>query len=63
MKAVKFFALPILTLVLMAITHFGEAHDLANSPTPPPTSDGIALDQGVAYLLMLVALAITYTFH
>ncbi|CAL0322196.1 unnamed protein product [Lupinus luteus] len=45
-------------------THFGEAHDLANSPTPPPTSDaGTALDQGVAYLLMLVALAITYTFH
>ncbi|PIN21726.1 hypothetical protein CDL12_02499 [Handroanthus impetiginosus] len=32
-------------------------------PAPAPTSDGVAIDQGIAYLLMLVALAITYIIH
>ncbi|KAE9588199.1 putative arabinogalactan peptide, AGP [Lupinus albus] len=48
----------------MAISHLGQAQDLALSPALPPTSDaGSAVDQGIAYLLMLVALAITYMFH
>ncbi|PIN01210.1 hypothetical protein CDL12_26282 [Handroanthus impetiginosus] len=32
-------------------------------PAPAPSSDGVALDQGIAYMLMLVALAITYIVH
>ncbi|KAL6519169.1 hypothetical protein OROGR_018489 [Orobanche gracilis] len=32
-------------------------------PAPAPSSDGVAIDQGVAYVLMLVALAITYIIH
>ncbi|KAM3216001.1 Arabinogalactan peptide 20 [Capsicum baccatum] len=32
-------------------------------PAPAPTSDGVAIDQGIAYVLMLVALAITYMIH
>ncbi|RAL37154.1 hypothetical protein DM860_004076 [Cuscuta australis] len=33
------------------------------APAPAPTSDGVAIDQGIAYVLMLVALAITYVIH
>ncbi|KAK8470548.1 hypothetical protein PHAVU_004G173101 [Phaseolus vulgaris] len=32
-------------------------------PAPAPTSDGIAVDQGVAYVLMLLALVLTYIIH
>ncbi|KAI3443681.1 hypothetical protein Pfo_000346 [Paulownia fortunei] len=32
-------------------------------PAPAPSSDGVAIDQGIAYMLMLVALAITYMIH
>ncbi|KAB5569355.1 hypothetical protein OIU76_007942 [Salix suchowensis] len=35
----------------------------AQSPAPAPTSDGTTIDQGIAYLLMLVALALTYLIH
>ncbi|KAL5768695.1 hypothetical protein ACOSP7_015241 [Xanthoceras sorbifolium] len=35
----------------------------AQSPAPAPTSDGIAIDQGIAYVLMVVALALTYFIH
>ncbi|GJR59801.1 putative arabinogalactan peptide, AGP [Tanacetum coccineum] len=37
------------------------------APSPGPSvgssSDGAAIDQGIAYLLLLVALAITYLIH
>lgn len=34
------------------------------APAPAPNSnDGVSIDQGVAYVLMLVALAITYMIH
>ncbi|KAK6804627.1 hypothetical protein RDI58_002411 [Solanum bulbocastanum] len=33
------------------------------SPAPAPTSDGISVDQGIAYVLMLVALVLTYLIH
>ncbi|KAJ0971849.1 hypothetical protein J5N97_019808 [Dioscorea zingiberensis] len=32
-------------------------------PAPAPTSDGTAIDQGIAYLLMFVALVLTYLIH
>ncbi|KAK6120449.1 hypothetical protein DH2020_045804 [Rehmannia glutinosa] len=32
-------------------------------PAPAPSSDGVAIDQGIAYVLMLVALALTYIIH
>ncbi|CAO2838682.1 unnamed protein product [Amaranthus hypochondriacus] len=35
----------------------------AAAPSPAPTSDGTSIDQGVAYVLMLVALALTYLIH
>ncbi|XP_042443145.1 arabinogalactan protein 41-like [Zingiber officinale] len=33
------------------------------APAPTPTSDGTSIDQGIAYLLMLVALVLTYLIH
>ncbi|XAR67085.1 hypothetical protein NMG60_11013515 [Bertholletia excelsa] len=38
-------------------------HDLVAAPAPVPSSDGVAVDQGIAYLLMLVALVLTYLIH
>ncbi|GKU89174.1 hypothetical protein SLEP1_g3345 [Rubroshorea leprosula] len=33
------------------------------APAPAPTSDGTTIDQGIAYVLMLVALVLTYLIH
>ncbi|MBA0810315.1 hypothetical protein Gohar_002319 [Gossypium harknessii] len=33
------------------------------APAPAPSSDGTAIDQGIAYILLLLALAITYLIH
>ncbi|KAL5212905.1 hypothetical protein ABZP36_023752 [Zizania latifolia] len=35
----------------------------AQAPAPAPTSDGTSIDQGIAYILMLVALVLTYLIH
>ncbi|KAK8588045.1 hypothetical protein V6N13_086997 [Hibiscus sabdariffa] len=35
----------------------------AAAPAPSPTSDGTSIDQGIAYILMLVALVLTYLIH
>ncbi|KAI5601325.1 hypothetical protein POPTR_001G094700v4 [Populus trichocarpa] len=35
----------------------------AQAPAPAPTSDGTSIDQGIAYVLMLVALVLTYLIH
>ncbi|ESW30553.1 hypothetical protein PHAVU_002G162600 [Phaseolus vulgaris] len=39
------------------------AHAQSLPPAPPPTSDGTSIDQGVAYVLMMLALALTYLIH
>ncbi|PIA64540.1 hypothetical protein AQUCO_00100193v1 [Aquilegia coerulea] len=38
---------------------------IAQSPEPAvaPTSDGVAIDQGIAYVLMFAALLLTYIIH
>ncbi|KAF3448666.1 hypothetical protein FNV43_RR09379 [Rhamnella rubrinervis] len=35
----------------------------SQSPSPAPASDGTSIDQGIAYVLMLVALVLTYLIH
>ncbi|RLM78504.1 arabinogalactan peptide 16-like [Panicum miliaceum] len=35
----------------------------AQGPAPAPTSDGTSIDLGIAYVLMLVALVLTYLIH
>ncbi|OVA08502.1 Arabinogalactan peptide [Macleaya cordata] len=48
----------LVALVFPAIT-------TAQSPEPAmaPTSDGVAIDQGIAYVLMFAALVLTYIIH
>ncbi|KAF8110536.1 hypothetical protein N665_0082s0008 [Sinapis alba] len=46
----------IISVILLPIAH-------SQSPSPAPTSDGTSIDQGVAYVLMMVALALTYFIH
>ncbi|OIW15737.1 hypothetical protein TanjilG_04272 [Lupinus angustifolius] len=36
---------------------------LPHAPAPSPTSDGTAVDQGIACMLMLLALVLTYIIH
>ncbi|KAJ6794157.1 arabinogalactan peptide 16-like [Iris pallida] len=45
----------VLAIVLPAVN--------AQAPVPAPTSDGTSIDQGIAYVLMLVALVLTYIIH
>ncbi|KAK1311573.1 Arabinogalactan peptide 16 [Acorus calamus] len=50
---------------LVVFTHLGHCQVLeppATSPMPP-MNDGTTIDQGVAYVLMLVALLVTYLVH
>ncbi|EXC22521.1 hypothetical protein L484_003071 [Morus notabilis] len=54
-----------LAFVAIAFAIASPALVRAQSPTPAPapTSDGTSIDQGVAYVLMLVALVLTYLIH
>ncbi|KAJ8747952.1 hypothetical protein K2173_001426 [Erythroxylum novogranatense] len=42
---------------------FPLAYSQSSAPAPSPTSDGTTIDQGIAYVLMLVALVLTYLIH
>ncbi|KAG5229633.1 arabinogalactan peptide [Salix suchowensis] len=39
------------------------AHGQSSAPAPSPTNDGTTIDQGVACILMLLALVLTYLIH
>ncbi|XVE77242.1 hypothetical protein DITRI_Ditri13aG0046400 [Diplodiscus trichospermus] len=54
-------AVAIFALVFALVSPYVEAQSAA--PAPAPTSDGISIDQGIAYVLMLVALVLTYLIH
>ncbi|CAM8886267.1 unnamed protein product [Rhodiola kirilowii] len=51
----------ILGLVLALVSPSAQAQSMA--PAPSPTSDGTSIDQGIAYMLMLAALVLTYLIH
>ncbi|GKV31283.1 hypothetical protein SLEP1_g39990 [Rubroshorea leprosula] len=53
------------TVVVLILTVFTLPMARAQSaaPAPTPTSDGTTIDQGIAYVLMLVALLLTYLIH
>ncbi|XP_004287094.1 PREDICTED: arabinogalactan peptide 16-like [Fragaria vesca subsp. vesca] len=53
-------ALPIIGFIFMAL--FGLSYG-QEAPAPSPTSDGAAIDQGIAYILLVLALAMTYLLH
>ncbi|XP_072984712.1 arabinogalactan protein 16-like [Typha latifolia] len=53
------FALVAVAVVALAIV----LPAAAQAPAPAPSSDGTSIDQGIAYVLMLVALVLTYLIH
>ncbi|XP_019234597.1 PREDICTED: arabinogalactan peptide 16-like [Nicotiana attenuata] len=56
----------LLAIFAMALFNFitcVQAQELAPAPAPAPTSDGTSIDQGIAYVLMLAALVLTYLIH
>ncbi|KAI7731606.1 hypothetical protein M8C21_027420 [Ambrosia artemisiifolia] len=63
MDSMRLNVLPIFGFMLMVILQVTRAQNFAPSPTPVPTNDGAAIDQGIAYVLLVVALAITYLVH
>ncbi|XP_021887539.1 arabinogalactan peptide 20 [Carica papaya] len=48
-------------LVFTIVSPYVNAQSMA--PAPAPASDGTSIDQGIAYVLMLVALVLTYLIH
>uniref|UniRef100_J3L2I4 Arabinogalactan peptide 16 n=1 Tax=Oryza brachyantha TaxID=4533 RepID=J3L2I4_ORYBR len=50
-------------LVMAIAAMLATLANAAQAPAPAPTSDGTSVDQGIAYVLMFVALALTYLIH
>ncbi|OVA06379.1 Arabinogalactan peptide [Macleaya cordata] len=55
------FFMAVVSLIFSIVFPAVQAQTLA--PAPAPTSDGTSIDQGIAYVLMLVALVLTYLIH
>ncbi|ESW09559.1 hypothetical protein PHAVU_009G137200 [Phaseolus vulgaris] len=50
-------------LILIIAALMTVASSEVTAPAPAPTSDGTTIDQTIAYVLMLVALVLTYIMH
>ncbi|KAK7318131.1 hypothetical protein RJT34_02829 [Clitoria ternatea] len=50
-------------LVALLATLIFAVHAQTTAPAPAPTSHGSSVDQGIAYVLMLLALVLTYLIH
>ncbi|KAG9449084.1 hypothetical protein H6P81_009049 [Aristolochia fimbriata] len=61
MDSMRIYGFLFICFFLLAILHLGNAQDMI-APSPA-VSDSKTIDQGIAYVLLLVALAITYIFH
>ncbi|KAJ8900433.1 hypothetical protein K2173_025210 [Erythroxylum novogranatense] len=57
------FVMSVFLLVCTILFPNVEAQAQAQAPAPAPTSDGTSIDQGIAYVLMLLALVLTYLIH
>ncbi|KAE9603984.1 hypothetical protein Lal_00001797 [Lupinus albus] len=56
LRVVTFLGLIYATLVSLASSQ-------SHAPAPAPSSDGTTIDQAIAYVLMLLALVLTYIIH
>ncbi|KAI5556850.1 hypothetical protein BDE02_18G062600 [Populus trichocarpa] len=63
MSSMRLHALPIIGFMFLALLEFGFGQGTAPSPAEGPFNDGKTIDQGIAYVLLMLALAITYLFH
>ncbi|KAH7652022.1 Arabinogalactan protein 16/20/22/41 [Dioscorea alata] len=59
MSSMKVYALIFITFFFSGLMQIS----LAQTTAPSRMVDGKAIDQGIAYVLMLVALLVTYLFH
>ncbi|KAK4262858.1 hypothetical protein QN277_028360 [Acacia crassicarpa] len=59
----SFGVLAILPALILALVMPSAVHAQSSAPAPAPTSDGTAIDQGIAYILMFLALLVTYLIH
>ncbi|PWA40638.1 arabinogalactan protein 22 [Artemisia annua] len=57
------FVMAIFVVLMSLILPTINAQAPVPAPGPSPTSDGATIDQGVAYVLMMLALALTYIMH
>ncbi|PSS03967.1 Arabinogalactan peptide 20 like [Actinidia chinensis var. chinensis] len=53
----------VFAIVLGVVSSSVRAQSMAPAPAPVPVSDGTSIDQGIAYVLMFVALLLTYLIH
>ncbi|GAB4844563.1 Arabinogalactan protein 20 [Ancistrocladus abbreviatus] len=51
------------TVIMALLFAFSWPSARAQSTAPAPTSDGSSIDQRIAYVLMLIALVLTYLIH
>ncbi|XP_009375591.1 arabinogalactan protein 41 [Pyrus x bretschneideri] len=65
MNSLSFGVVAIIAVLYAVVLPMAHATRLAPAPAPAPalTSDGTAIDQGIAYGLMLLALVLTYLIH
>ncbi|KAL9283298.1 putative arabinogalactan protein/22/41 [Arabidopsis thaliana] len=63
MASLKFPLEILAVFVIISVILLPIAQSHSSSPAPAPTSDGTSIDQGIAYVLMMVALALTYFIH
>ena len=56
-------AVAVLVVGIVMPAAVAAAATAAHAPAPAPVSDGTSIDQGIAYVLMLVALVLTYLIH
>ncbi|XWS26872.1 hypothetical protein CRYUN_Cryun26dG0067400 [Craigia yunnanensis] len=62
MSSMRLHVLPVIVL-FFALLQLSYGQSMGSSPAPAPSNDGAAIDQGIAYILLLLALAITYLIH
>ncbi|KAG8487341.1 hypothetical protein CXB51_021007 [Gossypium anomalum] len=65
MSSIKVHVVQVIVALLFAVSQlgYGQTMDSSPAPAPGPSNDGAAIDQGIAYMLLLIALAITYLVH
>ncbi|XVF34813.1 hypothetical protein REPUB_Repub18cG0090800 [Reevesia pubescens] len=62
-SSMKLQVLPVIGFLFLALLQLSYGQSMGSSPAPAPSNDGTAIDQGIAYFLLLLALAITYLIH
>ncbi|KAJ0030588.1 hypothetical protein Pint_13156 [Pistacia integerrima] len=62
-SGMRSYAVPVIGFMFFALLQLGFGQSISPSPAPSRTSDGASIDQGIAYFLLMVALAVTYLVH